>query len=451
MRDKGSVMKGKKYFGIVLIGLLALAGLSQEAKAMPMFTKQTGMDCMGCHVQQMPRLNKVGRKFAASGMTLSQHVEELESTEGSFASNMDINPSFLIKSKYNRTYDKPDGKGEVSDDITNDGEFSAVRMAGIFLGGRVSEDFGAILKLGHRKEEGESIEGKAVYAKAINDEAYLGAVFFSTASFGPFSGMEFYNTGLYKPLRMFDMKIYNNTVQKEKIGAKAATGVQLYYDTDALFNEDDHFFITAGMYAPAQDNAFIDVSDNLIPFARVVYEYMYSDYNFILGAFIMSGGDKVAPSEALSIKRNTYGIDFQIEGYLMEKEVTLAATNVFKNDVEFTGIGAGLEDDAESLYDEGFSLQGAVSLTDAFIAKVSYMHYNDKNEYREDNLNGTLSPANSIKINTKDLDYAIGLGLDYGFTLGVPMKLAVEYAWMRPSLNRVENYQNFMVTLTLPL
>ena len=51
MRDKGSVMKGKKYFGIVLIGLLALAGLSQEAKAMPMFTKQTGMDCMGCHVQ----------------------------------------------------------------------------------------------------------------------------------------------------------------------------------------------------------------------------------------------------------------------------------------------------------------------------------------------------------------------------------------------------------------
>ena len=69
-------MKGKKSFGIVLIGLLALAGLTQEVNAMPMFTKQTGMDCTGCHVQQIPRLNKVGRKFAASGMTFSQHVEE---------------------------------------------------------------------------------------------------------------------------------------------------------------------------------------------------------------------------------------------------------------------------------------------------------------------------------------------------------------------------------------
>ena len=440
-------MKENKRFGIVLIGLLALVGLTAEVKAMPMFTKQTGMDCMGCHVQQMPRLNKVGRKFAASGMTFSQHVEE---TEGSFASNMDLNPSFLLKSKFNRTYDKPDGKGAISDDDTNGGEFSAVRMAGVFLGGRVAENFGAILKFEHRKEEGESIDGKAVYAKAISDYAYLGAVFFSTRSLGPFAGMEFYNTGLYKPLRMFDMKIYNNTVQKEKIGAKAATGLQIYYDTDELFNEDDHFFITAGMYAPAQDNAFIDVSDNLIPFARVAYEYMYNDFNFIFGAFIMNGGDKVASTEALSIKRNTYGIDFQIEGYIMDKEMTLAATNVFKNDVEFTGIGAGYEDDAESMYDEGFSVQGAVSLTDEFIAKVSYMHYNDKNEYREDNLNGTLSPAKTTKINVKDLDYAIGLGLDYGFTILVPMKLAVEYAWMEPSLDRVKKYQDFMVTLTLP-
>jgi len=444
-------MKGKKRLGIVLIGLLVLAGLTQEVKAMPMFTKQTGMDCMGCHIQQMPRLNKFGRKFAASGMTISQHVDELHNAEESFASNMDINPSFLIKSKYNKTYDKPDGKGDISDDITNGGEFSAVRMAGLFLGGRVAENFGAILKLGHRKEEGESIEGKAVYVDEVSEDAYFGAVFFSTASFGPFSGMEFYNTGLYKPLRMFDMKIYNNTVQKEKIGAKAATGIQVYYDRDTFFNEMDHFFVTVGMYAPAQDNAFIDVSENLIPFARIAYEYMYSDFNLIFGGFIMKGGDNVAPTEPLSMKRNTYGIDFQIEGSIMDKEMTLAATNVFKNDVEFSGIGAGDEDDAESLYDEGFSVEVGVSLTDEFIAKASYMHYNDKNEYRDDNLNGTLSPPKTVKINVKDLDYAIGLGLDYGFTLGIPMKLAVEYAWMKPSLDRVKKYQDFMVTLTLPL
>ena len=55
------------------------------------------------------------------------------------------------------------------------------------------------------------------------------------------------------------------------------------------------------------------------------------------------------------------------------------------------------------------------------------------------------------KINVKDLDSAINLGLDYGFTVtGTPIKLAVEYAWMDPSLDTVKNYQAFMATFTLP-
>ena len=443
------ILKGSR---IALASAVAIGGLTQGVQAMPMFATQTGMDCSGCHTQQMPRLNKFGRKFAASGMTISQKVSDINATDG-FVSNMDINPSLLIKSKYNETYDKPNGKGEIdeSEGSTNEGEFSPIRMATIYLGGRVAENVGAIVKLGYRKEEGESIEGKAVYAQPIDDQGYLGAVFFSTQSLGPFAGMEFYNTGLYKPLRMFDMKIYNNTVQKQKIGAQAATGLQVYYDRDGLFNEEDHFFVTAGMYAPAQDGAIYDIGDNLIPFARIAYEYMYSDFNFIFGGFIMKGGDIVADTAPLSIKRETYGIDFQLEGTVMEREVTLAASYVFKNDLEYSGINSDVDElDTESRYDEGFSVEGAVSVTEAIIAKASYMHYNDKNEYRKDNLNGSNAPWQSEKINVKDLDYAIGLGLDYGFTLVVPMKLAVEYAWMKPTLTRVEDYQNFMATLTLP-
>ena len=333
------------------------------------------------------------------------------------------------------------------EDSTNEGEFSPIRMATTLCRWTCKlKKFGAIVKIGYRKEEGESIEGKAVYAHALDDNAYVGAVFFSTQSLGPFAGMEFYNTGLYKPLRMFDMKIYNNSIQKEKIGTRAATGLQVYYDRDSLFSENDHLFVTAGMYAPAQDGAIYDMGDNLIPFARIAYEYMYSDFNFIFGGFIMKGGDTVADTAPLSIKRETYGIDFQLEGQVMERDVTLAATYVFKNDVEFTGINSGNDDlDTTNMFDEGFSLQGAVSVTDAIIAKASYMHYNDKNEY----MNNSNQPDRR-KINAKDLDYAIGLGLDYGFTLVVPMKVTVEYAWMKPTLNRVKDYQDFMVTLTLP-
>jgi hypothetical protein len=444
------ILKGSR---IALISAITIGGFTQGVQAMPMFSTQTGVSCSGCHVQQLPRLNKFGRKFAASGMTISQKVADINGSDSSFISNMDLNPSLLIKAKYNKTTDKPDGKGaiDVSEGSTNEGEFSPIRMATVYVAGRVTENFGAMFTVGYRKEEGESVGGKAVYAHPLDDQSYLGAVFFSTQSLGPFAGMEFYNTGLYKPLRMFDMKIYNNTVQKEKIGSQAATGIQMYYDRDGLFNENDHFFVTAGMYAPAQDGAIYDISDNLIPFARIAYEYLYSDFNFIFGGFIMKGGDLVADTAALSMKRETYGIDFQLEGSVMERVVTIASTYVFKNDVEFTGINSGLDDlDTISMYNEGFSLQGAISITEAFIAKASYMHYNDENEYRKDNLNGTPSPAKTTKINVKDLDYAIGLGLDYGFTAYVPMKLSVEYAWMEPSLERVEPYQDFMVTLTLP-
>jgi len=441
------IIKGSR---IALVSVIIIGSLTQ-VQAMPMFATQTGVDCAGCHTQQMPRLNKFGRKFVASGMTMSQKVADVNGSEAGFFSSMDINPSLLIKSKYNKTYDKPDGKGNIDtrEDSTNEGEFSPIRMASIMLGGRVTENVGAIIKFDHRKEEGESIDGKAVYAHALDDQSYLGAVFFSTSNLGPFSGMEFYNTGLYKPLRMFDMKIYNNATQKVKVGSQAATGVQIYYDRDGLFDENDHFFVTAGMYVPAQDGLYYDMGDNLIPFARIAYEYLYSDFNFIFGGFIMKGGDIVADTAALSIKRETYGIDLQIEGTIMEREFTLAATKVFKNDVEYSGINSGLDHESENMYDEGFSVQGAVSITDAIIAKASYMNYNDKNEYMKYDSQGQPK-YETDKINVKDLDYAIGLGLDYGFTLYVPMKVAVEYAWMQPSLSRVEEYQNFMVTLTMP-
>jgi len=85
-----------------------------------------------------------------------------------------------------------------------------------------------------------------------------------------------------------------------------------------------------------------------------------------------------------------------------------------------------------------------VSITDSIVAKAAYMTFNDVFDYR---YNG--NPQG--KINVKDLDYAINLGLDYGFNLiNKDMKLAIEYAWMNPSLDRVENYQSFMATLTLP-
>lgn len=432
-------MTKQKISHLALVGLLTLAGLTQEAEALPMFTAQTGMDCTGCHTQHMPRLNKFGRKFAASGLTISQQVADMNND-----SDMDINPSLLIKSKYARTWDKPDGKGDIKEDDTNDGEYSFVRMATFYTGGRVTENVGGMLNLGWRKKEGDSISGKVVYAQEVED-GYWGATFYSNPTQGPFSGMEFYNTGLYKPLRTFDMHNYSNAAQSTKAFSKSATGVQLYYDRDNLLNGGDHFFVTAGIYTPTQDNAFIDMADNILPFARIAYEYPIGDYNVMIGAFIISGGDNVSETETLSMKRETYGFDVQIEGDIADREASLTFTNILKNKIEFTGIGAQSDDDdTEDTDNEALSVEGTISITPEIIAKLGYMTFNDVFDYR---YNG--NPVR--KINVKDLDYAINVGVDYGFSaVNMPMKLAIEYAWMDPSLDRVENYESFMATLTLP-
>lgn len=434
MEKRGERMKERKGSQIGLAGLLVLVGLSMEANALPMFTKQTGMDCTGCHTQQMPRLNKFGRKFAASGMTISQQIADANNT-----STTDINPSLILKSKYARTWDKPDGKGAIKQDDTNDGDLSIVRMATLSVGGRISENVGGILNLGWRREEGGSVSGKVVYVNEIED-GYWGVTAYSTPTFGPFSGMEFYNTGLYKPLRMFEMRIYSNADQSTRVGSDSATGLQVYYDKDSLISDGDHFFATAGLYAPAQDNLYIDMGSNLLPFLRVAYEHPIGEYNVILGAFAINGGENVAPTGALSIKRDTYGMDLQVEGDIAEKEATLTLTKVFKNKIEYTGMGAGSIEHFEDVYNDAFSIEGAVSITPEVVLKAGYMTYNDLYEYDK-----------VTKINVKDLDSAISLGLDYGFVVtGTQMKLALEYAWMEPSLQRVADYESFMATLTLP-
>ncbi|WP_373031249.1 hypothetical protein, partial [Sulfurovum sp.] len=121
-------------------------------------------------------------------------------------------------------------------------------------------------------------------------------------------------------------------------------------------------------------------------------------------------------------------------------------TSILKNKVEFTGIGAQSDDDdTEDSYNKAISVEGTLSITPEIIAKVGYMAFDDQFDYRY-NLN-----SSDDKIDVKDLDYAINVGVDYGFmATNTPIKLAVEYAWMAPSLDRVENYESFMATLTWP-
>ncbi len=439
-------MKNKK-FGVLSVGFLALIGLSNEVQAFPMFGKQTGLDCMACHMQHMPKLTAVGRKFAASGMTQSINVNDANS------SGVDLNPSIMVKSMYEETWNKPSADGTVKNTSpTAGGDWSVPKTASLLVGGRVSENIGAIVNLSYKDMEDNSIGGKVVYAKEV-ENGYLGAAVYSSASFGPFAGMENYNTGLYKPLRTFDIRKLSNAFQATEIGSGAATGLQVYYDRDKVFTGGDHLFASIGMFTPAQDNVDMQMNDNVLPMARIAYEYVLGDFNLIFGGFGIVGGSKVSSSQLLSVEQETYGLDFQLEGEIADKSVSLILSKVLKNKVTYTGIGSNLLDPEEyiNLDNTAFSAEGEVNLLPDFGLKVAYMTFDDRYDYpnslyRPGHQNSDFSDNH---VNVKDIDHAITIGADYSFKVYLPMKLAVEHSWVKPSLERVVDYRDFLVSLNI--
>ena len=430
------MMKMKRQ-GVAAVALLGLVSLTSEVKALPAFATQTGMDCKACHIQHIERLNKFGRKFMASGMTISQKFPD-ENSSGS-----DINPSVMFKSIYEKTDNKPGRSGKVSDTTkTNDGILSVPRTASLLVGGRVSEDFGALLNLSYKSQRDNTISGKMVYADEIED-GYVGLAAYSTADFGPFSGMEIYSSGLYKPFRTFDIRRLSNALQATEIGTGAATGLQAYFDKDGALADGDHVFASVGIYAQGQDNNQLDLTSNLLPLLRLAYEYPVGAYNVILGGFAIMGGDTTSDFSALRIERETYGMDLMVEGYIGAKSATLTMSKVFKNEVTYTGIGAGTSRDLDNVDNEAFSVGGEVNLTPKFGVKLAYLTMDDLYDYA-DGGKGELK-----KIDVQDIDNAITLGLDYSFKYHLPMKLSVEHSWVKPSKPGIEDYRDFLISFNM--
>lgn len=416
---------------LVLGSLLLITTFTSSVYALPMFERQTGLSCNACHSQQEPKLGRLGRDFLLSGMTLSDKVGMEDGKDA------DIQASIMFKSRYEKRDNSPNSKGEISTESPlNDGSSAIPKTLAVSLGGRINESFGTLINASYKDNEDHALSGRVVYSKSI-DDGYTGFAVYSYADFGPFSGIELYNTGLYKPLRTFESMKLSNINQAAKIGTGSATGVQAFYAKDVVFSGSDRFFATIGAYTPTQDNADMSLSENFIPMARIAYEYQIGNFNYILGGYALVGGKTSENTQRLTMERETYGIDFQIEGMIVNKEVSLVATKVLKNDVNFSGLGSG-DEDFEDILSTGYSIETHVNLTQEFGAKLAYLEYDDKYTY-----------SKVLENDVKDLDNVITLGIDYVFKIGTPMKIALEHSWAKPTLDRVEDYNSFVATLNI--
>jgi hypothetical protein len=123
---------------------IAIATITSPASALPLFARQTGMECAACHFQHFPMLNSFGRAFKSSAFTIMGTQGKVEGDNLSIPNT--LNMAVLTTAGYTKnnsdnaaanpalagTGARTPGDGSVYVPGTN-GEFS------LFVGGRVSE------------------------------------------------------------------------------------------------------------------------------------------------------------------------------------------------------------------------------------------------------------------------------------------------------------------------
>lgn len=178
-----------------LVGVMAAATFAPQASALPLFARQTGMACNACHFQHFPMLNSFGRSFKASAYTLIGAEGKVEGDNLSIPDT--LNAAILTTAGYTKTNAegsppnanglKNDGNGSIFVPGTN-GEFS------LFVGGRVSENSGALAEIGAVGAAGLA-SAKVPVLYDLGNGMRAGVVLFTTDGQGASYGFEYLNTG----------------------------------------------------------------------------------------------------------------------------------------------------------------------------------------------------------------------------------------------------------------
>lgn len=448
-------MKRRSSLLFVSIPLLLLF-LPQEVFAVPAFARQTGLECMMCHTQNQTKLNSFGRQFARSAYTMSTESGAQSLIDGE-ALGLGIptvlNMSLMLKGRYDKSDGAINGKGKVlqtkQDEpiSSNRGVEEFFKTSTIHIAGRVANNVGSIIEF--REKEGKAIFGGKIATAYETGQGYTGFAVYSTNNYGPFSGIESYNTGLYKPLRQFENHKLTNAAQAADLGSGPATGLQLYYAGQRLF-------ATLGAYVPIHNNDGIDIGYNMIPFARLAYEQPVGDMTLIIGAFGIYGTSKASnttyypdltgliPQALVGVKKESYGFDLQLEGLFFDFSTLMTMSAVLKNKTTLSDstlmvddpnkpVVIGEPEDAEM---EAYSVDLAVYPWPYLGFKMAYLTVNDKGPH-------TYEPE---KVDVKDKE-AVSLGLDYSFRQNV--MLTMEYTLVDAKKEGIENFNDLLTVLTI--
>jgi len=180
-----------------LVSAIAAMTFVSEASALPVFARQTGMECSACHFQHFPMLNSFGRAFKSGAYTLMGAQAQIEGPKGD---NLSIPENLNMAVLTTLGYEKSNmvaGDSSTGTLNTGNGQFYVPGNGGelsLFFGGRINGNAGFLSEIGLAGPAGLG-SAKLPILFEVADGTRAGIVPFTTDGQGASYGFEVLNTG----------------------------------------------------------------------------------------------------------------------------------------------------------------------------------------------------------------------------------------------------------------
>ena len=319
-----------------LVSVIAAITFASEASALPLFARQTGMECSACHFQHFPMLNSFGRAFKSGAYTMMGAQTKVDGDRLSIPST--LNMAVLTTFGYEKTNAAPAGATAVPG-TNNDGNGTVYTPGhngelSLFFGGRINDNAGFLTEVGMMGPADQS-SAKMPILFEVADGTRAGIVPFSTNGQGASYGFELLNTGANAVHQMsgtggFNGAHGNALSAQQYIGTGiAATGV-------AFVVNNPGYFVNATKYNQAGTGDLTGGS-NTTGSGSVMGAGMDSTYLRVAGIFDLAGWDTgvgiqswsgsslsmdtAVPGSGAVTKTKATAIDGQMQGELNKMPV----------------------------------------------------------------------------------------------------------------------------------
>ena len=283
-----------------------------NVEAVPAFARQTNMTCATCHFQHFPALNAFGRSFKQGAYTMVGGQSMIQSDNLSLP--VALNASLITKLRYQKT------NGSDKTMATNTGDLQLPDEAALIIGGRGTENVGALLEASLKESGANSNFNsfKIHFNSPTDNGTNLGAVVFLTDAGGAPYGFELLNTGAQRFMRVTEDRKAIAAQQFIKgtgsPGASEAEGV-------ALVASRHDYFVNLSFWTPNYGSVAINSFANYL---RAAYMPSIGSWDTAFGFQLFSGTAKrvdTGTGLADDTKPSAWFIDGQAQGQLGGKPV----------------------------------------------------------------------------------------------------------------------------------